>query len=93
MCTRHALGYLPRDTCVGSRYGHKDSFPTPFSLAPGIDLTPLNEELFLLSCGSRHYGTPHVYTVKQGDGLARPTPKRRVLSLRYRMRISVVPES
>ncbi len=34
--TRNALGFSPRDTCDGSGYGHRGSFPTPFSLAPKI---------------------------------------------------------
>ena len=39
---RHALGFSPRGTCVGSRYGRGGSeFPEGFSRAPGIGGTPL----------------------------------------------------
>ena len=38
---RHALGFTPRGTCVGSRYGRGGSFPASFSRAPGIGGTPL----------------------------------------------------
>ena len=38
---RHALGFSPRGTCVGSRYGRGGSFPIPFSRAPGIGRTTL----------------------------------------------------
>ena len=31
-----ALGFSPRGTCVGSRYGRGGSFPDPFSRAPGL---------------------------------------------------------
>jgi len=30
----------------------------------------------VLSPGSHHYGTPQAYTLRQGDNLAQPTPKR-----------------
>ena len=79
--TRHALGFSPRGTCVGSWYGRGGSFPASFSLAPGIGRTALNGRPFLLSPGSRHYGTPQAYTVRRRDGAARPTPKRRTLGL------------
>ena len=46
---------------------------------------PKNGRLFPILLGSRHYGTPQAYTVKQGDNLAQPTPKRQVLGLRHRM--------
>ena len=36
------LGLLIQGTCVGSRYGRGGSFPTPFSLALGIDRTHPN---------------------------------------------------
>ena len=89
---RYALGFSPRGTCVGSRYGRGGSFPTPFSLAPGIGRTALNGRLFPHSPGSRHYGTPQASAVKQGDSPARPTPKRRALGLRRRNRTSAAPE-
>ncbi|MDK2782476.1 MAG: hypothetical protein PWQ32_65 [Thermococcaceae archaeon] len=38
---RHALGFSPRGTSVGSRYGRGGSFPEGFSRAPGIGGTPL----------------------------------------------------
>jgi len=38
---RHALGFSPRGTCVGSRYGRGGSFPAPFSRAPGLGGTRL----------------------------------------------------
>jgi len=38
---RHALGFSPRGTSVGSRYGHGGSFSEGFSRAPGIDRTSL----------------------------------------------------
>lgn len=40
---RHALGYSPRGTCVGSGYGHRGSLPAPFSRAPGLSRTLLTE--------------------------------------------------
>ena len=46
---------------------------------------PKNGRLFPLSPGSRHYGTPQAYTVKQGDSRAQPTSKRQMLSLRCRV--------
>ena len=46
---------------------------------------PKNGWLFPLSLGSRHYGTPQAYTVKQGDSLAQLTQKRQMLSLRCRV--------
>jgi hypothetical protein len=52
-------------------------------LQGSIELT-YNGKLFPLSPGSRHYGTPQAYTVKQGDGLARPTSKRLKTGLRRR---------
>ena len=45
---------------------------------------PPNGRPFLRSPGSLHYGTPRVCTIRQGDDLARPTPERQKLSLRYR---------
>ena len=42
-CPRHALGYSPRDTSVGSRYGRLGSFPVPFSRAPELGRTLLRE--------------------------------------------------
>ena len=83
-CPRHALGFSPRGTCVGSRYGRGGSFPKRFSLAPGIGRTALYGRLFPLSPGSRHYGTPQAYTVKRGGGPARPTPRRHASGLRRR---------
>ena len=75
------LGLLTLGTCVGSGYGCGGSFPAHFSRSPGIGRTPLCGRLFLLSPDSHHYGTPQAYTVKQGDGPARPTPKRRARGL------------
>jgi hypothetical protein len=46
---------------------------------------PKNGWLFPLSLGSRHYGTPQAYTVKQGDSIAQLIPKRQKLGLRHRM--------
>lgn len=63
---RHALGFSPRGTCVGSRYGRGGSeFPEGFSRAPGIGGTPLTGGPFALSPGSRHYGTPRAYTLSR----------------------------
>lgn len=42
---RHALGFSPRGTSVGSRYGRGGSFPRGFSRAPGIGGTPLREAI------------------------------------------------
>ena len=39
--SRHALGYSPRGTCVGSRYGRQGSLPVPFSRPPGLGQTAL----------------------------------------------------
>ena len=64
--TRAALGFSPRNTCVGSRYGRGGSFPTPFSWAPGVGWTGLKARLFPPSAGSRHYGTPRPSAVKRG---------------------------
>ena len=36
----HRLSLLSQGTCVGSRYGHRGSFPSGFSRAPGIGRTP-----------------------------------------------------
>ena len=38
-----ALGFSPRGTRVGSRYGRGESFPTPFSRAPGVGRRLLTE--------------------------------------------------
>jgi hypothetical protein len=46
---------------------------------------PKNGWLFPLSPGSRHYGTPQTYTVKQSDSLAQLIPKRQKLGLRHRV--------
>ena len=69
---------------VGSRYGHGGSFPTPFSLAPGIGRSALNGRPFPPSPGSRHYGPPRASAVRRGDGPARPTPRRQRSGLRCR---------
>ena len=34
--TRYTLGFSPRDTCVGSRYGLKATFLITLSRSPGI---------------------------------------------------------
>ncbi len=89
--TRAALGFSPRNTCVGSRYGRGGSFPISFSWAPGVEWTRLKARLFPPSAGSRHYGTPRPSAVKRGippptlsrgvgDGAcvtAKPTPTAR----------------
>ncbi len=82
---RRALGFSPRDTCVSSRYGLSGSFLFPFSRAPSYKPKPLYRGLFTLSPGSHHYGTPHVYTLKQGDSPARLSPKRLEKGSRCRM--------
>ena len=81
---RHALGFSPRGTCVGSRYGHGGSFLFPFSWAPGLRPNQPTGWPFLLSPGSPHYGSPPVSGVRQGDSLARSSPKRRERDLRCR---------
>ncbi len=40
---RHALGFSPRGTSVGSWYGLPGSFPAPFSRAPGLSRSLLTE--------------------------------------------------
>ncbi len=74
---RRALGFSPRGTCVGSRYGRGGSFPAAFSRAPGIGRTAHNGRPFPASAGSPHYGTPRPSPVGRGDSPARPTPRRR----------------
>ena len=78
------MGFSPRSTCVGSRYGRGGSFPVPFSRAPGVGRTGDNPRLFPPSAGSRHYGTPRPSAVKRDDGPARPIPRRRGRGLRCR---------
>ena len=58
--------------------------PSPLFTGPGARPNPPKGGPFLLSPGSRHYGSPRAYTVRRGDSRARPTPRRRRLGLRCR---------
>ncbi len=74
---RHALGYSPRGTCVGSRYGHlRFQVLIPFSRAPGIHRTHHFSGPFPHSSGSRHYGSPRTSAVKWSDNSTRCIQKR-----------------
>ena len=78
------MGFSPRGTCVGSRYGHPESLPAPFSRAPGISQSLLNGSPFALSPGSHHYGPPQAYTLRWSDSSTWPTPRRQRRALRRR---------
>lgn len=83
--SRHALGYSPRGTCVGSRYGHpRFQFLTSFSWTPGIRRTRHNGKPLLVSPTSRHYGSPWVLPVRQSDNSARRIQKCRKPSVALR---------
>ena len=53
-CTRHALGFSPRGTCVGSWYDRAQFLRVVFSLAMGVDYTghrwPVIHDLTWFSC-------------------------------------------
>jgi hypothetical protein len=59
---------LPGTLFTGSRDQPNRPYGRPFALSPG----------------SRLYATPQAYTLRQGYGPARPTPKRQVPGLRRR---------
>ena len=77
------MGFSPRGTCVGSRYGPAGSLPTPFSWGPGIRGTLLTE-------GPSPLRPLLTVTVLRGlEGLggrwpAPPTPIRQGWALRCR---------
>ena len=78
------MGFSPRDTCVGSKYGHLESLLLPFSRAQRISQSPLNGSPFALSPGSHHYGSPQVYMLRWSDSSTWPTSKRQEEALRCR---------
>ena len=81
---RHALGFSPRGTCVGSRYGRGGFLPASFSRAPGIGRTALTGGYSRLRLVLAITALPRLRTVKRGGSPARPTPRRQALGLRRR---------
>lgn len=83
--SRYALGFSPRGTCVGSRYGHPGShFPAPFSRAPRIDRTHQTAGHSRLRPVLSITELPGLLAVRWGDGPTRSIPERQKLSLRCR---------
>ncbi len=66
------LGLLSQRTCVGSRYGHRGSLPTPFSRSPGIGRRPLIGAPITPSAASHHYGSPRPSVLGRVEDLGPP---------------------
>ena len=81
------LGLLSQRTCVGSRYGHRGSFPTPFSRAPGIGQSGTGRPI-TPSAASHHYGTQRLSALGRVAGIppapAWPSQRRQEWGLRCR---------